>query len=539
MKFGTVPLDQAEGAILAHSIRHGNGVFKKGRVLSGDDVAALRDADVTEVIAARLDGEDIGEDDAASVVARAVAGNSVSAAEPFTGRANIFADEHGLAMVDVDRIDEINLLHESLTIATVPNLQAVEPRQMLATVKVIPFATDRHTVEQAIDICGAKGLVTVAPFIAHGAGLILTELPQTKDVILEKSVQAIATRLEQLGSRLDDVVRCRHDPAAVAGAIEGLAAKGCAPILVFGASAIVDRGDVIPDGLVRSGGDVIHLGMPVDPGNLMMLGRLDDVPVIGVPSCARSPKINGFDWVLQRVLADLPVSARDVMMMGAGGLLKEIPSRPLPRSGRTAEAPKAPTIAAIILAAGQSRRMGKTNKLLADIDGLPMVRHAVQSAVSSVAAPVVVVTGHEGSKVRAALEGLDVTFVENSDFADGLSTSLRAGISVLPDGIDGAVVALGDMPMVEPSHVNRLISAFDLEEGRTICVPVTRGKRGNPVLWGAGYFDEMASIKGDVGAKHLMGLYAEAVCEVEVADDAVLTDIDTPAALKEFVGQGQ
>jgi molybdenum cofactor cytidylyltransferase len=340
-----------------------------------------------------------------------------------------------------------------------------------------------------------------------------------------------------LGSRLEQVVRCPHEPEAVAGAVRDLATKGCSPILVFGASAIVDRGDVIPDGLVRAGGEVIHLGMPVDPGNLMMLGRLDETSVIGVPSCARSPKLNGFDWVLQRVLADVPVNARDVMMMGAGGLLKEIASRPSPRGGPSAPGPKAPAIAAIVLAAGQSRRMGKANKLLADIDGAPMVRHAVQSAVACSAAPVVVVTGHESARVRSALDGLDVTFVDNPDFADGLSTSLAAGISKLPDGIDGAVVCLGDMPMVEPRHVNRLISAFDAEEGRTICVPVTRGKRGNPVLWGAVYFDEMARIKGDVGAKHLLGQYAEAVCEVDVGDEAVLTDIDTPEALRKFVEQ--
>lgn len=537
MKFGTVPLSQAEGAILAHSIRHQEGVFKKGRRLSADDVATLRASAVTEVIAARLGESDIGENEAASAVARAVVGAHAYAAEPFTGRANLFAKTRGLAVVDVAHIDEINLLHESLTIATVPHLQVVDEGQMLATAKVIPFAADKEVVARAVEICGPKGLVRVAPFVECGAGLVLTVLPQTREAILDKSVQAISSRLEQLGSRLDEVIRCGHDAAAVASAIDGLAAKGCAPILIFGASSIVDRGDVIPDGLTRSGGEVIHLGMPVDPGNLMMLGQLASTPVIGVPSCARSPKLNGFDWVLQRVLADVPVSARDVMLMGAGGLLKEIPSRPVPRSGRMSDGPKAPAIAGIVLAAGQSRRMGKANKLLADIDGQPMVRHAAQAVSASLASPVIVVTGHEGEKVRGALDGLDVSFVDNPDFADGLSTSLGAGLSALRDGVDGAVVCLGDMPMIEPAHVNRLISAFDPEEGRAICVPVTRGKRGNPVLWGADYFDEMAGIKGDVGAKHLLGLYAEVVCEVEIGDDAVLTDIDTPAALRKFVEQ--
>ena len=535
MKFGTIPLSDAEGAVLAHSVRHQAGVFKKGRVLSNDDIGVMRDAGIESVIAARLGDGDVGEDDASSALARAAAGENASAAEPFTGRANLFSGAQGLAVVDEARVNAVNLLHESLTIATVPGFYSVEPRQMLATVKVIPFAAHTHVLAQAVDICGEDGLIAVAAFAAHRVGLVLTELPQTKESILEKTVQSMTLRLEQLGSTLDHVVRCPHDPKSVAAAVLELASKGCAPILMFGASAIVDRGDVIPDALTLAGGKVVHLGMPVDPGNLLMLGELGGASVIGVPSCARSPKINGFDWVLQRVLANLDVTPRDIMMMGAGGLLKEIPSRPTPRRQRLPDGPKAPGIAGLVLAAGQSRRMGSTNKLVAEIDGKAMVRHVVETVLASKAVPVVVVTGHESARVRASLAGLNVGFVENPDYADGLSGSLATGISALPGEVDGVIVCLGDMPLVGATHIDKLISAFDLEEGRTICVPMSRGKRGNPVLWGAGYFDEMAGVKGDVGAKHLMGQYAEAVCEVELGDAAVLIDIDTPDALEKVI----
>ncbi len=535
MKFGTIPLSDAEGAVLAHSVRHQAGVFKKGRVLSGNDIDVLRGAGIEGVTAARLGDGDVGEDAASSALARAAAGENASAAEPFTGRANLFSSAHGLAVVDEARVNAVNLLHESLTIATVPGFHPVEPRQMLATVKVIPFAAHADVLAQALDICGEGGLIAVAPFAARRVGLVLTELPQTKEAILEKTVQSMTLRLEQLGSTLDHVVRCPHDPKSVAAAVLELASKGCAPILMFGASAIVDRGDVIPDALTLAGGEVVHLGMPVDPGNLLMLGELGGTSVIGVPSCARSPKINGFDWVLQRVLANLDVTPKDIMMMGAGGLLKEIASRPTPRGQRLPDGPKAPEIAGLVLAAGQSRRMGSTNKLLAEIDSKPMVRHVVETVLASKAAPVVVVTGHESARVRASLEGLNVEFAENPDYADGLSGSLASGISALPGEVDGVIVCLGDMPLVGAIHINKLISAFDLEEGRTICVPMSRGKRGNPVLWGAGYFDEMSGVKGDVGAKHLMGQYAEAVCEVELGDAAVLIDIDTPDALEKVI----
>ncbi|MGI9414241.1 MAG: 4-diphosphocytidyl-2C-methyl-D-erythritol kinase, partial [Hyphomicrobiales bacterium] len=366
MKFGMTPLNGAEGAVLAHSVRHAGGVFKKGRVLSAGDIGALAAAGLTQVMAARLEPGDVAEDRAAGALARAAAADRALAAEPFTGRANIYADAHGLALIDVERIDAVNRIDESLTIATVPNYQVVEPKQMLATVKIIPFAVSETVLESALGLCCEGGLVRVAPFAHHEVGLVLTELPQTKPQILDKSVQAIDTRLMALGSSLGEVVRCTHEVDAVAEAVRAAHGQGCGLVLVFGASAIVDRGDVVPAGLEAAGGEVIHLGMPVDPGNLMMLGRLGETPVIGAPSCARSPKVNGFDWVLQRVLAGVPVGPDDVMAMGAGGLLKEIPSRPSPR-GRPEEAvvAKAPSIAALILAAGQSRRMGDANKLLA------------------------------------------------------------------------------------------------------------------------------------------------------------------------------
>jgi len=273
---------------------------------------------------------------------------------------------------------------------------------------------------------------------------------------------------------------------------------------------------------------VVHLGMPVDPGNLLLLAEVSGKPVIGLPGCARSPKINGFDFVLQRLLADVPVTPRDIARMGAGGLLKEIPTRPQPRES-VPEAPRQPRIAALVLAAGRSTRMG-ANKLLADVGGKPMVRHAVEAALASQAEAVVVVTGHEAARVRAALAGLDVRFAQNDLYADGLSTSVRAGVAAA-EGADGALVCLGDMPGLTARTIDRLIAAFNPAEGRGVIVPVHDGRRGNPVLWGRAFFADLMALSGDVGAKPLLAGAADAVCEVEIGDDGVLTDLDTPDAL--------
>jgi molybdenum cofactor cytidylyltransferase len=276
--------------------------------------------------------------------------------------------------------------------------------------------------------------------------------------------------------------------------------------------------------------------MPVDPGNLLLVGHRGDVPMLGLPGCARSPAPNGFDWVLERLYAGLPVGKAEIMRMGVGGLLKEIASRPMPRADEKAAkaepaVARAPKIAALVLAAGQSRRMGPVNKLLADVDGRPMVANVVDAALASKASPIVVVLGHQEDRVRTALSGRTVTTVVNPDYAGGLSTSLQRGIAALPADVDGAVVCLGDMPAVSAAVIDRLIAAFDPVEGRLICVPTYNGKRGNPVLWDRRYFAEMTGIAGDVGARHLIGAHDEAVCEVAMGDPGVLLDLDTPEAL--------
>ncbi len=534
MIFGPTPTDQAEGAILAHSLKQGDLSFKKGRRLSADDVEALRAAQVHEVIAARLEAGDVHEDAAARRLAEAVAGTGCTVTEAFTGRCNLIAGARGLIQVATERLDALNLVDEALTVATLGDLEPVEPRQMLATVKVIPFAAPAMALSRCLEIAD-KGppLVRVAPFAAKRVGLVQTRLPGMKASLLDKTREAVDARLAALGSKPCLESRCGHREDEVAAAVAAQRQAGCEIVLVSGASAIVDRRDIVPAGIERAGGRVLHFGMPVDPGNLLLLADWDGLPVLGLPGCARSPKVNGFDWVLQRLCAGLEVRPADVMRMGTGGLLKEIGGRPLPRAEAVegAGVKHAPRIAALVLAAGQSRRYGAENKLLVDLEGKPLVRRAVEAAQASQAERVLLVTGHACDDVEAAVAETGVATVHNPDYAEGLSTSLRCGLAGLPEEIDGVLVLLGDMPRVEAVILDKLIAAFDPVEGRAICIPTVRGKRGNPVLFARRFFAEAMEIAGDVGAKPLIAAHAESVAEVPVEGEAVLLDVDTPEAL--------
>jgi len=539
MRFGEVPVAAAEGAILAHSLKLGTTALKKGRVLSRADIQAITNAGLSEITVARFEPGDVAEDDAAERVAAAAVGSGIAAAAPFTGRVNLHAEARGLLVFDPQRVDRLNLVDEAITLGTLPPFAVVEPKQMVATVKIIPFGAPETAVKNCVQAAVSEGpLLRVAPFRRLSVGLLQTRLPGLKESILDKTRQVTESRLATLGCKLSLEKRCGHATAELAPLLRDAMGHGIDILLIHGASAIVDRRDVIPAAVVAAGGRIDHFGMPVDPGNLLLLGHVGGRVALGLPGCARSPKVNGFDWVLERLVAGLPVGPGEIMRMGSGGLLAEIPSRPLPRAEASAKRgqkpdvmPPGPRIGAVLLAAGQSRRMGGPNKLLAELDGVPMVARVAQRLLASRARPIIAVLGNQGDAVDTALGKLPVERVRNPDFADGLSTSLKRGIAALPPDLDGTLVCLGDMPLISGRHIDRLIAAFNPLEGRAIVVPTRRGKRGNPVLWSKRLFPEMAALAGDVGAKHLIGEHAEFVAEVEMDDDAILVDIDTPEAL--------
>ena len=489
----------------------------------------MEDAGVAQIVVARLESGDVSEDEAAAAIANAVAGEGVRVDRAFTGRANLFAEAAGVLVVDKDGIDRLNRIDEAITFATLPAYKPVVAGEMIATVKIIPFAVSTAAQRAVLD--GTKQpFVRVAPYRIKKVGVVSTLLPGLAAKVVDKTLRITEERLKPAGARIVAERRIPHDQAALAAALKEVLNEGAELVAVFGASAIADRRDVIPAAVEAVGGRIEHFGMPVDPGNLMLIGNVGGRPVLGAPGCARSPKENGFDWVLMRLLAGLPVSRADITGMGVGGLLMEIVTRPQPREEAAPE--KGRRIAAVILAAGRSTRMGGPNKLLAEIGGRPLVRIAVEEALASRARPVLVVTGHQRDTVEAALAGLKIERVHNPDFADGLSTSVRAGLGAVLADADGAVIGLGDMPQVRADLIDRLIAAFDPERGALVVVPTIDGKRGNPVVWSRRFFPELMALDGDVGARHLITRYPEAVAEVPVADNAALVDVDTPDALK-------
>ncbi|HWW37083.1 MAG TPA: molybdopterin-binding/glycosyltransferase family 2 protein [Xanthobacteraceae bacterium] len=527
MKFGAVAPKEAIGGTAVHTIRQGAMVLKKGTLIGPVEAAALEAAGIKDIVVARLEPDDVSEDVAAAGIAEAIAGDGVHVDRAFTGRANLFAQGAGVLVVDKEAIDRLNRVDEAITVATLSAFKPVVAGEMIATVKIIPFAVAAAARDRAL-AAAKKPAVRVAPYRVRKVGIVSTVLPGLSSKVIDKTLKITAERLAPANAGIVAERRVPHEQKALAAAIRDVLKQGAELVVVFGASAIADRRDVIPAALEAIGGRIEHFGMPVDPGNLLLIGNASGHPVLGAPGCARSPKENGFDWVLMRLLAGLSVPREDITGMGVGGLLMEIVTRPQPR-----DEPLHPArnVAALVLAAGQSSRMGGPNKLLAEIGGRPLVRIVTEQALASRARPVIVVTGHQRERVEAALEGLPVEFVHNPAFADGLGTSLKTGIAAVPAQSDGVIVCLGDMPQVDAPMIDQLVGSLAPDKGALIVVPTIGGQRGNPVVWSRRFFTDLMAVEGDIGARHLIGRYSEAVIEVPLSGKAALTDVDTPEAL--------
>jgi molybdenum cofactor cytidylyltransferase len=532
MIFSEFDLDQAEGALLAHSLRIEGRKLPKGKKLSGDDLALLAKSGLRKITGIKLEENDAGENDAAAALADRLMGVNLSCGPALTGRCNLIAQQAGLAVIDADKLLRLNRVDEAVTVASIPPFDVVEAGQIVATVKIIPFAIPRPVLDTCLAV-GSTSIIRVLPFLPLRVGVIASSLPGLPEAVVRSTFEVTRLRVESLGGHVVDEVEVSHEVGQISRAIKKVAGMDVDLILISGASATFDRRDVVPQALLHAGGSIDHFGMPVDPGNLMLLGKLDKLVVIDMPGCGRSARLNGLDLVLRRLFAGITVSGDDMMALGAGGLLKDMGCRPMPRRAEDAFAPspRQARVAAIVLAAGRSVRMKGQNKLLAKLDGQPMVRHVAESALASKASHVVVVTGYQEEEVRQALQELRVSLVSNPHFAEGLSGSLKAGLHALPHDIDAAIVLLGDMPLISTQQIDNLIGAFDPDEGRSIIVPTMKGKRGNPVLWGRRFFGQILAIEGDVGARHLIGENMNQVFEVEMDDEAVLTDIDKPEDL--------
>lgn len=543
MSFGPLPLDEAEGAILAHSVPLASGKLAKGSRLTATDIHRMRAEGIERIIVRKLHEGDRTEDEAAELLASTIRGVGLDRGPAATGRVNFYAAVNGLFIADKLVVDRFNRVDPAITLACLADRSDVRAGDLVATIKIIPLAVSAVSLEAALSVLEERDAFSVRAYRPHAVHLVATELPSLKRSVMDKTARVLEARLERSGSRLMGERRVRHEAAAVADALKAslAAASGNSDrspplFVVFGASAVCDAEDVIPKAIRLAGGTVERVGLPVDPGNLLVLGHIGDVSVIGAPGCARSPKDNGFDWVLNRILARVPPTADEMAGWGVGGLLMEIPSRPLPRLAATTgagSATRAADLGIVVLAAGRASRMGKggPHKLLAEFGGEALVRRVVRQALEADCGPVFVVIGHRSADIAGALSGLDVELIDNPAYATGMASSLRAGLTAAEAaGLPAIMVLLADMPNVATDDIQLMAKTLRKAETPAIIRAVAGGQRGNPVILPAHTFEALKALEGDIGARAVIEGAGIPVIDVEIGAAARL-DVDTPEAV--------
>jgi molybdenum cofactor cytidylyltransferase len=337
MKFGPVPVAKAAGKILGHNISDSQGkrVLRKGKRLTENDLNLLSEIGLAVVYVAELEAGDVREDTAAERLARAVCEENARMTRSNVGRVNLLAEEWSVLRVDAHRLARINEL-EGITLATLPSHSVLLPKKIAATIKVIPFAIPEQLVSRAEAITAENGpVIMLYPLRQRMAALILSSSPFAKMRVMSDFVPALRERIEGLGSKLHsvDFIPLEDETGEIdlADTIQAKVAEGAEIIILAGETAIMDRFDIAPRAVERSGGEVTCYGAPVDPGNLLMLAYLNEIPILGAPGCVRSPKTNVIDWVLPPLLAGDHLSRSDIIHLGHGGLLEDIPKRPVPR----------------------------------------------------------------------------------------------------------------------------------------------------------------------------------------------------------------
>ncbi len=534
MQFGRFSLADTLGALLAHSYKSASIRIRKGQLLTADLIEQLKTDGVTHLTVAKLEADDLHEDVSALEIANALAGSNTRLGTAATGRVNIHALVDGLCDFHVDDIHAINAVHESITIATLAPSTLVAAGQILATIKIIPYSAHVNHVRTARK--AIRHSLCVHQMQPSTACLIQTELPALKTRVLDKTRHVTEHRLTARQATLVDEIRTEHTCDAIKSALTRALKMKPDWVLIFGASAISDRGDVIPKAITELGGHIEHFGMPMDPGNLLLLAEIDGTIVIGMPGCGRSRQHNGLDKVLDRMACRAPVTRQWITTLGVGGLLKEIVDRPRPRVMPTEQT----SIAALLLGAGTSSRFGEQNKLLSLWQGEALINHVVRAIAQSGVSKAVAITGHQSSLITASIktvhESNDFKYVHNEAYSTGMASSLVKGVSALIDA-DAIVVCLGDMPRINSKVIDALIAAFRQHPDKAIYIPTYFGQRGNPVLIARRLFDSMLLLKGDTGARVLAKQFPDSVMEISTDCAGILQDIDTREELSAFTNE--
>ena len=538
MQFGEFPVYDALGIELTHPVKCQEITLKKGHILTSSDIGKLQYAGIKSVVGVRLSSEDILPETAADILLKTMAGDYLRYTLPDeNGYSEIFADIDGVFVFDRERLNRLNDHSENISLMAVqPNLP-VYKGQFVANLRLFGPAIQAATLNEAVTkISGTGPLLKVAPYAFCKIGFIQTITDKTH--VQPQNPNDLEKRFGAYGFNVVYHDLCEHNSVQVEKAVRDAIDAQAEIVLVESPFPPLHRDDVVPKGFKEAAGDIDRLGWPMDMGLSLVIGHKNDIKLLGY--CAEDADQPAFD-ILMRFLATKSLPDTSVIPeLALNGinltrLTKRITPQQTENSIHIGSVSDSEKIAVVILAAGSSRRMIGSNKLLESLNGLPMIEHVVRSALSSQADYVAVVTGHDAKFIEKRLEKYDVKIVRNPDYVSGVLGSIRLGLAVLPPDIAGAVVLPADMPAFTEEYIDKLIEAFDFKAKRPpVVMPSFNSVRHNPVLWPRDLFKVVKIIPEDSHWTPALVEHSDYIKEVVLKDDLPLTDINTHGDLEKY-----
>lgn len=543
MKYGEYPVYDALGVELTHPVKCQDKTLKKGHVLTSSDIGRLKYAGIKTVVGARFSSNDIHPETAADILLKTMVGDYLRYTLPDeSGYCEIFADVDGVFAFDPDRLKRLNAHCEDFSVITVQPCLPVYKGQLVANLRLFSPAVDADVLNQAVTkISGTGALFKIAPYAFCKIGYVRTVAAGTTPEPID--ADALEKRFAAYGFSIVHSAMCAHDSESVEKAVRDALDARAEIVLVESPFPPLNREDTVPKAFKESAADIDRLGWCLDTGVPLVLGHKGDARLLGF--CADDADQYALD-VLLRFLATRSLPAVDTLPMFAMNgisllrMTKKITPEQMENSVAVGAVSDSEKIAVVILAAGASRRMIGSNKLLEPLNGLPMIEHVVRSALLSEADYVVAVTGHDAAFVERRLEKYDVKIVRNPDYVSGVLGSIRLGLAVLPPDIAGAVILPADMPAFTEEYINRLIDAFDAKSKRPpVVLPTFDGTRRNPVLWPRDLFKVAKPVPEDAHWTPALIEHTDYIREIPLKDDLPLTDINTHGDLSNYKARAE
>lgn len=544
MKYGEFKINQSEGVILCSDIALGGFFLPKGHKVTQEDIALFKGFDIYSIFGVLFEDGDVDFKVAQQQIAAQICGSGLGFANDADGICRIVAGYDGVFVADDIRLDKFNGFNDKVVLNVIKPYTAVKSGEVVAELEVVaPLIEEKDVDDIIFRLSGNENLLSVSKIKEKKAVLLYPHLlnDEAENKHFTSVVMKLVTNLADVGLVFEREVSSRYNKDAVADSLFDAYALGADVVFVLSPLKSVGRHDVIASAVSAAVDEIVNFSVPVVSASELILAQKDETKVIVIPFAYDTIDSSETDRLIKRAVFSEYLSEAMFVRKHAGHIFKGIAvdekmqKRLIMPKGQSA-ADKA-DIGIVVLAAGQGRRAGLNKLMTEGKNGEPLFLKAVYAAIASKARPVFVVTGYRHEELEEWLEKLDVNVLYNPSYTTGIRTSIAMGLKSVPSSCDGAILLPADMPGVEASDLNKLITKFDKTADKQLCVLTHKGVKSNPVLWSKSLYDKADIVPENAAMRAVFVEHADYTKAIEIKDAKKLRDVNFPNDVEEFKQQ--